>query len=156
MKYLSLILMVSVFSATTNAATPESDAPPIPDKGVYVKDTEIAGLYKAIEPFTQKALKAYPAAKKRFEQGLPDGQYFFAVTRIRDHSGVEEQIFVSVSEIKDQTIHGYMYNKPKNVRGYRFLQAYRFPENKLIDWMITKPNGEQEGNFVGKYLEGLN
>ena len=155
MRFLTLILIASVFNAST-AATPENDAPPIPDKGVYVKDTEITGLYKSMAPFTQKALQSYPAAKKRFEQGLPDGQYFFVVTRLRDHSGVEEQVFVSVSEIKDQTVHGYLYNKPKNVRGYRFLQAYQFPEKKLIDWMITKPNGEQEGNFVGKFLEGLN
>ncbi len=136
---------------TSNQAAPTRPV----DRGMYLNNQQIKKIYSSMKPYIKKARASYPEAKKKWEQALPKGQYFFVVTRIRDQHGVEEQVFISVNEIKHGIIKGYIFNKLNNVSGYEFKQAYSFPESELIDWVITKPNGEQEGNFVGKYLSSL-
>ena len=37
--------------------------------------------------------------------------------------------------------------------GYGMGQFYSLPESQLIDWMIAKPDGTEEGNEVGKFLD---
>jgi hypothetical protein len=32
-------------------------------------------------------------------------------------------------------------------------QSYTFSEADLVDWVITKPDGSEEGNLVGKFLD---
>lgn len=31
-----------------------------------------------------------------------------------------------------------------------------FKEKDIIDWLISKPDRSEEGNFVGKFLDTLN
>ena len=144
------------FAAPKNSSE-EPVASPIPqDKGVYLKNSQVSKIYRAMKPYIRRARATYPAAKKRWIKGLPAGHYFFVVTRIRDQEGTEEQVYISVARIRGGIIKGYIYNKPKNVSGYQFKQPYTFPENHIIDWVISKPSGEQEGNYVGKYLSSLN
>jgi hypothetical protein len=40
------------------------------------------------------------------------------------------------------------------VHGYRLGDRYTFPESELRDWLIAKPDGSEEGNYVGKFLDG--
>jgi len=157
----SLALIVTPsFAAKSNAPmkmNQKNVASPIPqDKGLYLKNGQVSRIYRSMRPHIRQARATYPAAKKRWVKGLPEGQYFFVVTRLRDNEGTEEQVFISVASISNGTIKGYIYSKPKNVTGYKFKQPYSFPENHIIDWVISKPGGEQEGNFVGNYLSRLN
>ena len=39
------------------------------------------------------------------------------------------------------------------VSGYAYKQPYSFPESELVDWLIAKPDGSEEGNVVGKFLD---
>ncbi len=161
MTLVSLTLIVSLsFAAKPNPSmkmNQKTVTSPIPqDKGLYLKNGQVSKIYRSIRPHIRQARATYPAAKKRWVKGLPEGHYFFVVTRLRDSEGTEEQVFISVASIKEGMIKGYIYNKPKNVTGYQFKQPYSFPENNIIDWVISKPGGEQEGNFVGKYLSSLN
>ncbi len=160
-----VLLVLSLFVVSTIAANSDtvthgkqkSVTSPIPqDKGMYLKNGQVSRIYQSMRPHIRRARAAYPDAKKRWSKGLPEGHYFFVVTRIRDQEGNEEQVFISVASINNGIIKGYIYSKPKNVAGYQFKQPFSFPENHIIDWVITKPGGEQEGNYVGKYLGSLN
>ena len=31
-----------------------------------------------------------------------------------------------------------------------------FNEKDILDWLIAKPDGSEEGNFIGKFLDTLN
>ena len=42
--------------------------------------------------------------------------------------------------------------EPRGVREYR---AETMPEDELIDWTIVHPDGSEEGNVVGKFLDTL-
>jgi hypothetical protein len=39
------------------------------------------------------------------------------------------------------------------VHGYSLGDRYAFPESELRDWLITRPDGTEEGNFVGRFLD---
>ena len=41
------------------------------------------------------------------------------------------------------------------VRDYKTGQQITFPETEVDDWMILRPDGSEEGNFVGKFMDTL-
>ena len=107
----------------------------------------------AVAPYVEKARKTYPEAKKRYVAGLPAGQNFFTVTDLRDSSGTSEQVFVAVASIKGDRITGRIATDVIGIKGFKNGDPYSFPESELVDWLITYPDGSEEGNVVGKFLD---
>ena len=64
-----------------------------------------------------------------------------------------EQVFVAVDSIRDGRITGRIATDDLTVVGYKKGDTYSFPESDLIDWLITHPDGTEEGNVVGKFLD---
>jgi uncharacterized protein YegJ (DUF2314 family) len=85
--------------------------------------------------------------------GLPVGYSFFLTTVLRDKAGREEQMFVGVRSIKRGVVSGVLANDPAWVSGYKNGDPYTFPEKEMLDWTITRPDGTEEGNVVGNFLE---
>jgi len=108
-----------------------------------------------IKPYVSKALKTLPKAKSRFLKGLNKGEAFFLTTRIYDYEGNFEQIFVRVISWNNNLIKGTIANRLNRVKGFKYGQLIEFPEKAVLDWLITKANGKEEGNFVGKFLDTL-
>lgn len=169
---LKITALSAVFIALfSTAAAAQRPAPrPTPqqdkDKGVYVspdapKDDPkhvsgseaVSKFDEAIKPHVEKARKSYPEAKRRFLKGLPPKHTFFVTTRLYDDTGAFEQVFVAVKEIKDGRIKGLIWSDIVTVRGYKYGDSYSFREAELLDWLIAKPDGTEEGNFVGKFLD---
>jgi len=149
------VLSFGLLSAQNSNDAPLSKNAPT-DQPVNFKDSvQIANFTKLIKPYTEKALKTLPGAKKKFLKGLPSGEAFFLTTRIYDNKNHFEQIFVRVINWNDELVQGSIANEISLVEGYEFGQIIKFPESDIIDWLITKPNGGEEGNFVGKYLDSL-
>jgi len=131
------------------------DAPK--DKPTHVRGTEATRKFdEAIKPYVEKARKSYPDAKRRFLKGLPPKHSFFVTTRLYDDTGAFEQVFVAVREIKGGRIKGLIWSDILTVRGYKYGDSYSLREADLLDWMIAKPDGTEEGNFVGKFLDTYN
>jgi len=142
------------FCQNNNDAQLSPNAPT--DKPVRIKDSlQLVKFEKMIEPYVKKALKTLPNVKKRFLKGLPSGEVFFLVTRIYDPNGSYEQVFIRVKEWNGKIIKGYIANQLNVVKSYKEGQVIEFPESAILDWCITKPNGDEEGNYVGKYLDSL-
>jgi len=110
-------------------------------------------LQRAIAPLVSQAKSTYPAARRRFLAGLPPKESFFVTTVITDSSGRHEQIFVVVDSIAGDRILGRIWSQIELVNGYRFGQRYTFGEADLIDWMFSKPDGSEDGNVVGKFMD---
>lgn len=108
---------------------------------------------EAIKPYVERARKTYPEAKERYLAGLPPQQVFFLTARLHDSTGRWEQVFIEVKEIKDGNIKGLIANDIEVVSGYKIGDSYTFPESELLDWTISKPDGTEEGNVVGKFLD---
>ncbi len=147
---------------TTSACKKESPPPPLPvlassapvDTPVNANDPAAAEkLRAAMAPYVQKARDTYPAAKKRYLAGLPLGHAFFATAQLRDGTGAIEQVYISVSDIRDGRISGRIASDIMSVRGFARSDPYSFPESELVDWLISRPDGTEEGNAVGKFLD---
>jgi hypothetical protein len=160
MKIYSLAVCVIVELALSTVAYSQQPTPPIHiapeapvDKPVAVKRDEKQQFEEAIRPYIAMAKKTYPEAKERFVKGLPPRQSFFMTTRLHDASGKMEQVFIAVREIKGGIVNGTIATDIQLVSGFKAGDTYSFPEIDLIDWTITKPDGSEEGNFVGKFLD---
>jgi len=152
--FCTIIYSGNAFGQKTNEASLSENAPT--DKPHNLKGAVKLEQYeKLIAPYVHKAQKTLPKAKKKYSKGLKDGQAFFLTTRIYDKEGNFEQIFVRVKEWDKTTVSGTIANQLNVVKGFTNGQLIEFPETAILDWLITNPDGTEEGNFVGKYLDTL-
>jgi len=149
-----LLILVAMLAAEP-ALLQEVASPPnaIPDKPFDTTAAQNERILKAIEPYVQHARETYPAARARFLAGLPKGQVFFVTARLVDSRGKFEQAFIRVKSIKKNRITGVIASPISLVQGYAEGDAYRLVEGDLIDWTIVMPDGAEEGNFVGNFLD---
>lgn len=108
-----------------------------------------------IAPYVAQAQATYPEAKRRYLAGLPPGETFFVTCVLHDWTGRFEQVFLRVDHIEAGMITGRIASQVETVHGYRGGDAHRVLEGDIVDWTISKPDGSEEGNFVGKFLDTL-
>lgn len=152
MRILAIILCYAVSSACF-AQVPQLSPNAPEDKPQSVQANKLSVLNAALAPYVAEARKTYPAAKARFLQGLPRGEHFFVTTRLYDNAGNFEQVFIAVHAIKNGTVYGVIASDIMAVSGYKLGDYYSFPESRILDWLITHPDGTEEGNVVGKFLD---
>ena len=156
MKLSTGLLLVSALAnvPTANAQQPVELAPNASlDRPMSAALCQWREAVKAMEPFVRQARATYPAVRTRFYARLPAGHTLFITTRLRDVHGREEQVFVAVDTIAGARIRGRIWSDIRLVAGYRHGQSYSFQDSALVDWMIAKPDGSEEGNVVGKFLD---
>jgi uncharacterized protein YegJ (DUF2314 family) len=128
-----------------------------PDRPVRLDSpAKMATYEKAIAPYIAKARATYPAAKKRFLAGLPPGHRFSVRVALFDRNRAREDTFVRVEKIEGGQITGTISNELLLVKNYKTGQRITFPESKIDNWLILRPDGTEEGNVVGKFLDHYN
>lgn len=147
------LLAILLFTCSTAFSDPVVPSRGPKDKPQSLDEAQFAAFDRAIAPYVAKARSTYPVVKKRFLAGLPRGYEFFVTTRLHDKRGKWEQSFVSVLTIKGGKITGVITTRPKLVVGFKSGDRYTFPESQVLDWTIMRPDGVEEGNFVGKFLD---
>lgn len=110
-------------------------------------------LEAALKPYIAQARATFPRVKARYLRGLPAGQSFFVTVKLRDQAGRLEMVFLAVDSLARDSIFGRIWNQIHVVRGYRLGDRHAVAERHLWDWLITKPDGSEEGNLVGKFLD---
>lgn len=108
---------------------------------------------KAIAPYVAQARKTLPDTKKRFQQGLRPGEVLYVTIRLYNAAGKYEQVFVEVKSWKDSTIAGLLSSEPDMVKEHKRGEKLTVQEKDVYDWTISKPDGSEDGNFVGKFLD---
>jgi hypothetical protein len=114
--------------------------------------SEVDELEKAIAPYVEQAQRTFPDAKKRFLAGLPAGYKFAVLTKLKS-KGKVETVFILVNKIEDEKITGTIGSDVRAIDGFKAGDTYRLPEMSVIDWVIVHPDGTEEGNVVGKFLD---
>ena len=153
---LSLSLTLSLLAPiAAGAQRPVEVAPNAPaDVPVGVAaECQRDAMNLAMAPYVARARATYPAARARFLAGLPRGHTFFVTTRLSDAAGHSEQVFIAVDSIADGRIAGRIWNHVMLVAGYRIGQRYALAEPDLVDWLIARPDGSEEGNVVGNFMD---
>jgi hypothetical protein len=152
---LTAFVFLALASAPLAAQRPADLAPNAPKDQPMIAHARCQwdAAIKAMEPYVAKARASYPAAKARFQKGLPPRHTFFITTRLRDQRGAVEQVFIAVDSIVQDRISGRISSDISLVLGYARGQPYSFREADLVDWMIARPDGTEEGNIVGVFLD---
>jgi hypothetical protein len=148
-----LLLILALAAPAALAQDPQLSPHAPQDKPRSVAGDAMAAVEAAIAPYVAQARQTYPSAKNRFQSGLPDGHSFFVTTRLYDGSGKFEQVFIAVRSIEGGVISGRIWSDIRQIRGYKHGDSYSFSEEDILDWLITHPDGAEEGNFVGKFLD---
>jgi len=159
----ALLALMVVIAAACAGGKPSPAVVPEPalaenapkDAPVSASAANVSAMGKLLAPCVTKARAAFPAAARRFRNGLPEGQSLFVVTVLHDSSGKFEQVFIAVDSIGKTDVYGRIWNQITIVKGYQLKQPYTVPESEIIDWMISKPDGSEEGNWSGKFLDAL-
>ena len=110
-------------------------------------------MLRVLEPYVRQARATYPSAKQRFLAGLPPRHTFFVTARLTDSLNHHEQVFLAVDSIVGERIAGRIASEIAVVRGFRRGDAYAIRDADLVDWLIAKPDGSEEGNVVGKFVD---
>jgi uncharacterized protein YegJ (DUF2314 family) len=116
-------------------------------------DCQWNALVKAMEPHVARARETWPAAKRQFIARVEPVRPMFVTTQLRDPNGRREQVFVAVDSVAGARIFGKLASEVGVVQGYRYHEPVSFDDGDLIDWMFANPDGSEEGNVVGKFLD---
>ena len=60
---------------------------------------------------------------------------------------------MALDSIAGTRVVGRLWSDVRTVSGYRRGQRYEMDERDLVDWMVANPDGSEEGNVVGKFLD---
>lgn len=125
-----------------------------PDRPVRITThRDLAELESDVRPHIESARRTWPGMRDRFLRGLSSNHELFVTARLTDAFGRMEQVFVRVERIATGTIHGRVNNDVSVVLGWRRGDAITIPESEIIDWTLSLPDGREEGNYVGKFLD---
>jgi hypothetical protein len=128
------------------------------DKPIHTEGEAAVAYNKAIAPYVAKARKTYPGAKKRFLAGLPRGWRFCVSYRLIQNAPEVKQyrfedVIVDVDKIENGKVYGRIANKLGIVTNYRYDQSISFPESDVMNWLFVRPDGSEEGNILGNFLD---
>jgi hypothetical protein len=135
----AILMVLSVSTDTQSAA----------DQTVILRGKQ---QLEAIAPYVAKARATYPSAKRRYLAGLPPG-YSFEVRKHLTEPGTlrMEGVYIEVDAIKNGKIYGRIGDV--SLPSFHEGQRISFPESELEDWVISNPDGTEEGNVVAKFLK---
>lgn len=153
----AVLIAAALVPACARAQTPTLSPNAPRDRVSVVREERQAAYNRMLQPHIDSARTTWPEVKARFlADRIGEGSHLFVVTRLRDAAGHMEQVFVAVQRIAaDGRIHGAISSHIGLVEGYRYGQPYSLAEADLIDWVISRPDGTEEGNFVGRFIENM-
>ena len=151
------LFVISVTALIVSVALAQNGAPP--DKPQTIHPGKESEAYeRAIAPYVAKARASYPAAKKRFLRGLPPGYTFTVYLSVyqsadKSHKEAWEDLYVIVGAIKDGKVYGRINNRPLRLTKYRLGDPVRFPESRIMNWVVLRPDGSEEANELGNFID---
>jgi hypothetical protein len=121
------------------------------DRPVESKQSDMERL---LAPYAEMSRKAYPEAKARYLAGLLNDYTFYVTIPIRDEQTKRfEQVYLQVTGISNGIITGKLASQTKPTFKYKMGDAISCNESDVRDWTISAPDGSEEGNFIGKFLD---
>ncbi|RPD49534.1 hypothetical protein DNI29_01670 [Hymenobacter sediminis] len=113
-------------------------------------------LAQAPEPLPalplKEARRTLPQARQRYQGGLPTGASFYLTARVLNEAATPEPVVLAVDSWQGNHISGRIMRPGPN--GFPTPGAtVNLDESAVLDWIVLRPNGAEEGNFLGKFLD---
>ena len=79
----------------------------------------------------------------------------FVSILLADEGRNAEYLFVAVDKIEGSTVSGRVWNDVTAVKGLHHGSQIELPEDAISDWLISNPDGTEDGNLIGKYMDTM-
>lgn len=155
MRSLPLALALLLLIPALAVAQADSSHPGPPDRPVGAQAHQLACIDSLLAPRIAKGQASYPAVKTRFLAGLPPGHRLFVSVNLFDPAQRKELVFIRVDRMGHDTLYGVLINDLQVVRGFPRGTSMAVLDEALLDWTIARPDGTEEGNAVGNYIDSL-
>jgi hypothetical protein len=99
----------------------------------------------------QQARRTLTQVRKRYTAGLANGEKCLVMVRVQASDTSFRQVQARVIGWRNGAVQALISPTPKAT--VADLRPVSFPETAVLDWTILQPNGRQEGNFIGRYLD---
>lgn len=91
-------------------------------------------------------------ARQRYQQGLPAGTSFYLTARVLNEAATPEPVVLVVDAWRAHDISGRIM-RPGPTGLPTPGATVNLDEAAVLDWIVLRPNGAEEGNFLGKFLD---
>lgn len=137
-----LVIAFAIVSASCTTRPSGLGDPPIPPAGGASEDKgQLASL-----SYVDQARAAFPVAKRRFLEGLPEGYELRVTAGLKNSDGRHLNNLIIVDKIVNGWVKGHWFEGMARAASDT-KDIYTFSEKAIIDWAIVRPNGVIEGNF---------
>ena len=123
------------------------------DKPGTISAEKLTEFQAAIEPYAKKARETLPGVKKRYLNGLVEEEMLYVVVRLPDQNGGFEQAYVRVRDWQGEDLLGTVASRLSIAQSQHTGVLISFKEEAIVDWVLVKADGYEEGNYVGRFLE---
>lgn len=112
-------------------------------------------LHAVIERLSPEAMKMWPAIRARYLAGLEPGHSLFVTILLEEQGGNSEYVFVAVDGIEADKVRGRIWSDIVAVHGFHRGSSIELTEDAISDWLISNPDGSEEGNLIGKAVDEM-
>ena len=116
---------------------------------------ERADLQAVVERLSPEAMKRWPTIRSRYLAGLEPGQSLFVTILLEEQGGNSEYVFVAVDGIEADKLRGRIWNDIVAIHGLQRGSSIELTEDAISDWLISNPDGSEEGNVIGKAVDEM-
>ncbi|OGX86392.1 hypothetical protein BEN48_12995 [Hymenobacter glacialis] len=103
----------------------------------------------------REALRTLPAAKKRFQVGLPQGDQLLLSVRVQASDTSFRQASARVLGWRGSSIQALLLPSSVGATSLAEPLPVSFPETAVVDWTLLRAGGREEGNYVGRHLDAV-
>lgn len=100
----------------------------------------------------KEARRTLPQARQRYQHGLPAGTRFFLTARVLNEAATPEPVVVLIDAWQAGRVTGRIMRFDSEGRATPG-PATDFDEAAVLDWILLRPGGAEEGNYLGKFLD---
>jgi hypothetical protein len=104
---------------------------------------------------SRRAVKALMGYKRGFAERRGKGETLLVKGAFATASGGREFMWLQVLRWQDKTISGLLQNDPLEVPGLKSGARVELDEDAVFDYLLRRPDGTEEGNETGKFIERL-
>ncbi|WP_210514032.1 hypothetical protein [Hymenobacter terricola] len=101
----------------------------------------------------REALRTLPQAKKKFLAGLPNGDQFLLSVRVIATDTSFRQVSARVLGWHGTTVQALLLPGAADSAAPTEPTPVSFPETAVVDWLLLRASGREEGNYVGRYTD---
>lgn len=157
---MKMLLVCALLPAVAAMLAPQPTAAQAPPLTVLTAATVPAGVRPALareeaalaDP-VREALRTLPQARKRFLAGLPEGDQLLLSVRVLATDTSFRQASVRVLGWHRNLVQALLLPAAADSSGPTEPVPISFPETAVLDWLLLRANGREEGNYVGRYLD---